>query len=123
MNKSQKNIALELLFLSSPAALQAEAQTAFERPPWAGFFAKCLITLKTIYLDQGNEKKLVRYHALSNLDKTAATITKTSSGRWVSKSSTMADEAFANKGPLESDFSLVSEDDEDDVFHMVEITK
>ena len=43
--------------------------------------------------------------------------------RRVSKSITMADEAFANKGPLESDFSLVSEDDEDDVFHLVEITK
>lgn len=41
MNKSHKIIALGLLFLASPAALQAAAQTAFERPPWAGFFTKC----------------------------------------------------------------------------------
>ena len=43
MNISQKIIALGLLFLASPAALQAEApqQTVSERPPWAGFFAKC----------------------------------------------------------------------------------
>jgi hypothetical protein len=74
-------------------------------------------------LDQGNGKFAVRYHASSNPDKTAATITKTNSGRWVSKSITIADGAFANKGPLNSDFSLVSEDDKDDVFHMVEVTK
>jgi hypothetical protein len=41
----------------------------------------------------------------------------------VSKSITIADGEFANKGPLNSDFSLVNEDDEDDVFHMIEITK
>jgi hypothetical protein len=85
--------------------------------------AKGSITLKIIYLDQGTGKFSVRYDASSDSDKTAVTITKANSGRWVSKSITIADGEFANKGPQKSDFSLVNEDDEDDVFHMVEITK
>jgi hypothetical protein len=41
----------------------------------------------------------------------------------VSKSITIEDGAFANKGLRNSDFSLVNEDNEDDVFHMIEIMK
>jgi hypothetical protein len=85
--------------------------------------AKNPITLKLIYLDQGTGKFSVRYDASADPDKTAINITKTNSGRWVEKSITIADAAFANKGPRNSDFSLVNEDDEDDVFHLIEITK
>ena len=81
------------------------------------------ITLKLIYLDQGTGIFSVRYDSSSNPDKTAVTITKTNSGRWLSKSIAIADGEFANKGPRNSDFSLVGEDDEDDVFHMIEIAK
>jgi len=42
---------------------------------------------------------------------------------WVNKCITIADGEFANHGPLNSDFSLVNEDEEDDVFHLIEITK
>ena len=85
--------------------------------------AKDPITLKLIYLDQGSGKFSVRYDASDDPDKTAINITKTNSGRWVEKSITIADAAFANKGPRNSDFSLVNEDDEEDVFHLIEITK
>jgi hypothetical protein len=85
--------------------------------------AKELITLKIIYLDNGIGKFSVRYDSSSDHDKTAVTITKANSGRWLSKSITIADGAFANKGPRNSDFSLVNEDNEDDVFHMIEIMK
>jgi hypothetical protein len=81
------------------------------------------ITLKIIYLDKGIGKFSVRYDSLSDPDKTAVSITKANSGRWVSKSITIVDGAFANKGPLNSDFSLVNEDNEDDIFHMIEIMK
>ena len=81
------------------------------------------ITLKIIYLDKGIGKFSVRYDSSSNPDKTAITITKTNSGRWVSKTITIADGAFANKGSQNSDFSLVNEDNEDDVFHLIEIMK
>ena len=85
--------------------------------------AKAPITLKIIYLDQGAGKFSIRYDSSSNPDKIAATVTKTNSGKWVEKNITIADGAFANKGPRNSDFSLVNEDGEDDVFHMIEITK
>ena len=85
--------------------------------------AQKLITLKIIYLDNGIGKFSVRYDSSSDHDKTAITITKANSGRWVSKSITIADGEFANEGPKNSDFSLVNEDNEDDVFHMIEIMK
>ena len=81
------------------------------------------ITLKIIYLDKGIGKFSVRYDSLKDHDKTAVTITKANSGRWVSKSITITDGVFTNKGPRNSDFSLVNEDNEDDVFHMIEIMK
>jgi hypothetical protein len=81
------------------------------------------ITLKLIYLDQGAGRFSIRYHSSFNPDKSAVTIIKKNSGRWLSKSITIADGEFANKGPRNSDFSLVGEDDEDDVFHMIEIAK
>jgi hypothetical protein len=85
--------------------------------------AKESITMKIIYLDKGSGNFSVRYDASSDPDKTAVIITKANSGRWVSKNITIADGAFANKGPQNSDFSLVNEDNEDDVFHMIEIMK
>ena len=57
------------------------------------------------------------------IDKIAITVTKTNSGRWVEKSVSIPDASFANQGPKSSDFSLVNEDEEDDIFHMIEITK
>ena len=85
--------------------------------------AKESITLKIIYLDKGTGKFSVRYDSLSDSDKTAITINNANSGRWVSKSITITDGVFDNKGPRNSDFSLVNEDNEDDVFHMIEIMK
>ena len=79
--------------------------------------------MKIIYLDKGTGKFSVRYDSSSDHDKTAVTITKANSGNWVSKSITISDGVFANKGPKNSDFSLVNEDNEDDVFHMIEIMK
>jgi hypothetical protein len=84
---------------------------------------KHLITVKIIYLDRGTGKFSFRYNAASNPDKTAVVVTKTNSGRWVSKSITITDVAFANKGLRNSDLSLVNEDKEDDIFHMIEITR
>ena len=85
--------------------------------------AKESINLKIIYLDKGTGKFSVRYDSLIDHDRIAATISKTNSGRWVSKSITITDGVFDNKGPRNSDFSLVNEDNEDDVIHMIEIIK
>jgi hypothetical protein len=81
------------------------------------------VSIKIIYLDEGNGKFSFRYDGESNSDKIGMIITKTNSGKWVEKTITIKDGAFANKGPKNSDFSLVNEDIEDDIFHMIEITK
>jgi len=81
------------------------------------------VSFKIIYLDEGIGKFSFRYDSESNPDKIAITITKTNSGKWVEKAIIITDGAFANKGPKNSDFSLVNEDKEDDIFHMIEITK
>jgi hypothetical protein len=81
------------------------------------------INLKIIYLDKGYGKFSVRYDSSSSPDKTAVTITKANSGNWMTKSIAIADGVFANKGPRNSDFSLVNEDNENDIFHMIEITR
>ena len=85
--------------------------------------AKESITLKIIYLDKGTGKFSFRYDSSTDPDKTSVYITKTNSGLWVSKSITITDGVFDNKGPRNSDFSLVNEDNEDDVIHMIEIIK
>ncbi|MEI6554291.1 MAG: hypothetical protein WCL70_01740 [Paludibacter sp.] len=84
---------------------------------------KHTITVKIIYLDKGTGKFSFRYDAVTNPDKTAVVVTKTNSGKWVSKNIIISDGAFENNGPKNSDFSLVNEDKEDDIFHLIEITK
>jgi hypothetical protein len=81
------------------------------------------VEIKIIYLDEGTGKFTFRYDALTNPDKTATVITKTNSKRWVVKIITLQDAVFANRGPKSSDFSLVNEDTEDDLFHLIEVTK
>jgi hypothetical protein len=81
------------------------------------------VSIKIIYLDEGNGKFSFRYDGESNSDKIGMIIAKTNSGKWVEKTITIKDGAFANKGLKNSDFSLVNEDIEDDIFHMIEITK
>jgi hypothetical protein len=79
--------------------------------------------VKIIFLDKGTGKFSFRYDAATNSDKTAVVVTKTNSGRWVSKTISINDGKFNNKGPRNSDFSMVNEDKEDDIFHMIEITR
>lgn len=81
------------------------------------------VSIKIIYLDEGIGKFSFKYDGESNHDKIGVTITKTNSGKWVEKTITIKDGAFANKGPKNSDFSLVNDDKEDDIFHIIEITK
>jgi hypothetical protein len=121
----QGNISGTVIVLQSSGLKESEIPTLLSSldDEFLPAGAKNPITLKLIYLDQGTGNFSVRYDASADPDKTAINITKTNSGRWVEKSITIADAAFANKGPRNSDFSLVNEDDEDDVFHLIEITK
>jgi hypothetical protein len=80
-------------------------------------------TVKTGKYDEGTGQFSFRYDAHSSPDKIAITITKTNSKKWVETTFDIKDGEFANKGPKNSDFSLVNEDKEDDTFHLIEIEK
>ena len=81
------------------------------------------IEIKIIYLDEGTGTFSFRYDAQNNPDKLAEVIKKTNSKRWVERIITIKDGLFTNKGPKNSDFSLVNEDTENDMFHLIEVKK
>jgi hypothetical protein len=81
------------------------------------------IEVKIIYLDEGTGKFSFRYNSTTEQDKTAQIFTKTNTKRWVEKIVKIDDGEFLNKGVNNSDFSLVNEDTEDDVFHLIEIKR
>jgi hypothetical protein len=81
------------------------------------------IEVKIIYLDEGTGKFSFRYNSTTDMDKTDTIFTKTDSKKWVEKIIKIEDGEFLNKGVNNSDFSLVNEDAEDDIFHLIEIKK
>ena len=48
---------------------------------------------------------------------------KTGTGKWKEISVTLADANFGNRGPHGTDLMLVNLDEEDDTFHMIEVTR
>jgi hypothetical protein len=81
------------------------------------------IEVKIIYLDEGTGKFSFRYNSTTEKDKIESIFTKTDTKRWVEKIIKIDDGEFLNKGVNNSDFSLVNEDNEDDIFHLIEIKK
>lgn len=81
------------------------------------------IEVKIIYLDEGTGQFSFRYNSTTEQDKFAQIFTKTDSKKWMEKIVTIEDGEFLNKGVNNSDFSLVNEDTEDDIFHLIEIKK
>lgn len=76
------------------------------------------IKVKLIYFDEGNGSFTMKYDS----DKEAFTLKKGNSGEWLTKEVILNDAVFNNHGDI-PDISLVNEDDEDSIFHMVEIEK
>jgi len=81
------------------------------------------IEVKIVYLDSGTGQFSFRYNSVTDKDKIAQIFTKTDTKRWVEKIVKIDDGEFLNKGANNSDFSLVNEDTEDDIFHLVEVKK
>jgi len=81
------------------------------------------INVRVVYFDQGTGKWQLRYDAVDDPGKTACTVTKTDSGLWKEKTLTLRDAYLGNRCPNRTDFMLVSADDKDDIFHMLEITR
>ncbi len=93
-----------------------------------GFFGEPLrggypIDVRIVYLDAGRGRWALRYDATGNPEQVALEITKTGSNEWKEARVTLRDAAFENRGPRGADVMLVNLDDEDDTFHLVEITR
>ncbi len=81
------------------------------------------VTVRVVYYDKGNGRWALQYDAVDEPRKTAFEITKTDTGTWKEKTVILTDAYFGNRGPHAADLMLVNTDAEDDIFHMLEITR
>jgi hypothetical protein len=81
------------------------------------------VTVRVVYFDQGTGKWSLQYDAVKDAKKTAFTVTKTNSGTWKERVVTLNNAQFGNGCPGGGDLMLVNEDAEDDIFHMIELTR
>ncbi|MBN1672124.1 MAG: beta-galactosidase [Kiritimatiellae bacterium] len=81
------------------------------------------VNVRVVYFDKGTGSWELRYDAVDAPQKTAQRVTKADTGRWLETTVRIADGAFGNRGPRQSDLLLVNTDAEDDIFHMVELTR
>ncbi len=81
------------------------------------------VKIKVIYYDEGSGSWELRYDAVDNTDKTAYRVTNTGTNTWKEKVVTLDDAYFGNRGPNHTDFNLYSSDEEDNIFHMIEIER
>ncbi len=85
------------------------------------------VTVEVIYLDEGTDTWSLHYDALDAPDKVAATVRKTNTGQWLTRSFELPDAYFGDRLPgggdhPGSDFYL-SSNDLDDYFHRVRVFK
>jgi len=81
------------------------------------------VTIRVVYLDAGTGQWALKYDAQAEAQKTGALVTKTNSGQWKELTVTVSDGNFGNRAPNKSDIMLVNLDKEDDIFHMIELTR
>jgi len=81
------------------------------------------IRLSVIYLDRGAGSFELQYDATGNSQKSAFVVNKTNTDTWKTKSMVVSDGVFGNNGPKGADLMLLNVDGEDDIFHMLEVTK
>ncbi len=81
------------------------------------------VALRIVWLDKGNGKWDITYNAKNKSDKTLLSVKNTDTGNWLEKTIEITDAAFANKGILKSDFSIIAKGNETTIFHLIELTK
>lgn len=81
------------------------------------------VTVRVVYYDKGSGRWALEYDAVGNPKKTAYIVTKTDTGTWKELTVILSDAHFGNRGPRGADLTLVNVDAEDDVFHMIELTR
>jgi hypothetical protein len=92
----------------------------FSGQPLAGAYP---ITIRVVYYDRGTGRWALKYDAVGDRQKMACEVTKTNSGEWREQVVTLGDANFGNRCPRGADLMLVNTDAEDDLFHMIEVTR
>jgi hypothetical protein len=94
-----------------------------------GFFsgkplaAEYPVRVRIVYYDRGSGRWSLKYDAVTDRQKLACEVTKTDSGTWKEEIVTLRDANFGNRGPRGADLMLVNSDAEDDIFHMIEVSR
>ncbi len=81
------------------------------------------VTVRVVYYDQGTGRWALKYDAVADAAKTAFVVTNTGSGTWKERTVTLRDGYFGNRGPRGADLMLVNLDGQDEIFHMIEVTR
>ncbi|MBF0199456.1 MAG: hypothetical protein HQL32_17205, partial [Planctomycetes bacterium] len=81
------------------------------------------IRLSLSYLDRGTGSFELKYDSSGHSQKSAFIVKKTNSNTWKTHSVTISDAHFKNRGPKGADLTLHNLDKDDDIFHMLELTK
>lgn len=81
------------------------------------------VKVRVVYFDKGAGTWELQYDAVAGPQATALRVRKTDTGRWLEKTVEISDGNFGNRCPRKSDLMLVNTDAEDDIFHMVDLTR
>ncbi len=79
--------------------------------------------IRVVYLDQGTGQWELRYDSTSGAEKSAIVVKKGNSNQWKEVVLDLSDVAFTNRQEGGTDLSLYNMGDDDDTFHMVEVTR
>ena len=81
------------------------------------------VSVRVVYYDKGTGRWALEYDAVGDSRKTACVVTKTDSGTWKERTVNLTDGYFGNRGPRGADLMLVNLGAEDDIFHMIEVSR
>ena len=81
------------------------------------------VEIRVVYFDRGSGKWALKYDAVGDPQKTAYVLEKANSGQWKEKAITIEDGHFGHRCPNATDLMLANTDDEDDLFHMIELVR
>lgn len=80
-------------------------------------------TIRIVYLDQGNGKWELRYDGATAVEQSALILQKQNTNHWKTLILPLNDVRFANRQEGGADLTLYNMGDDDDIFHLVEVTR
>jgi len=89
-------------------------------------FARSLngqVIIRLVYLDKGTGKWELRYDSTSNPNNSAIIVQKTNSNIWKEQVIALHDVQFENRQEGGTDITLYNMNDDDDIFHLIEVKR